>query len=478
MLQDPYPILLADRFRVTITPQSSKSLTNRVLLLAALANGQSAIYNPLRSDDTEVMAEALKALGIKTQMVWSISNNSSSHSGSEGMAGGSRESEKFKKEWLQIILNGNEGKFSLQPDKTDDVADEYTKTLYLGNAGTATRFLTAVCVLADQPVIIDGDKRMRERPIGELVEALTRLGARIEYINTEVPGSVPLRIHPGKLIGGELVIPATRSSQYISALLQIGPFCIEGLRLNLEKPITSPAYICMTLQMMEKFGAVIKAEPDLSSIIVEAGNYCGREYTVEPDASSATYFLGAAVIMPGAVCTIEGLGKGSLQPDAGFADILVQMGAGLTFGKDYITIIGPESGLNGIDVDMSNMPDAAMTLAVVAMFAKGETVIRGLHTLKFKETDRLTALKTEITKFGVEATIEDDDILVIDAGVSGIIGASNDYPQIEIETYNDHRMAMAFAIAGLRRPGVSIRNPLCVNKTYPRYWDDFRLLYT
>lgn len=193
---------------------------------------------------------------------------------------------------------------------------------------------------------------------------------------------------------------------------------------------------------------------------------------IEPDASSATYFLAAAALCPGSACTIEGLGKGSLQPDVRFADALHEMGAALTYGRDFITVLGPSEPLRGIDLDCAAMPDAAMTLAVVAAFARGETVLRGLSTLRHKETDRLAALRAELTKLGAGVEIEDDELLIIEPTAD----ARQRSDEVRIETYDDHRMAMAFSIAGLVRPGVSIADPLCVAKTFPEYWSEFERL--
>ncbi len=418
-------------FRFSITPPGSKSLTNRCLLLAALAGGRTVLHRPLRADDTEVMVAALRQLGVAIEAVES---------------GGQWES-------LQII--GHEGRL------------RGGCTLDGHNAGTAVRFLTAACLLADAPVVIDGDDRMRQRPIGELVDLLRSRGAVIEYVSRD--GGLPLRVSPGPLAGGELAVGSTLSGQFISALLMIGPCMSGGLQLRATGPLTSPGYIAMTLGCMDRFGAAIEATPTLDRIDIARGSYEGIEVAIEPDASSATYFLAAAAVSPGSVCTIEGLGKGSLQPDVRFVDALNEMGAGITFGRDFLTAIGTHEPLHGIDIDCALMPDAAMTLAVLAAFARGETVLRGLSTLRHKETDRLAALKAELTKLGATVEIEDDELLVIEPG-----GDSRQRSDaVCIETYDDHRMAMAFSIAGLVRPGVRIANPSCVNKTYPRYWDEF-----
>lgn len=343
-------------------------------------------------------------------------------------------------------------------------------TLDLHNAGTAVRFLTAACTLADGPVVIDGNTRMRERPISELVDLLRSIGATIEYVNEE--GGLPLRVLPGALSGGEVPVGSTLSSQFISALLMLGPHMPLGLKLRATGELTSSGYLAMTLGCMDRFGARIEATPTLDRIEFRPGRYASADIAIEPDASSATYFLAAAALSPGSVCTIEGLGKGSLQPDVRCVDALTEMGAGVTFGRDFLTVIGAGEPLHGIDIDCSLIPDAAMTLAVVAAFGQGETVLRGLSTLRHKETDRLAALQTELTKLGATVEIEDDELLVIEPARDVRARAE----EILIETYDDHRMAMAFSIAGLVRPGIHIAGPRCVEKTYPRYWVEFERL--
>ena len=441
-LPDPYPVHPVEAFRVSISPPGSKSLTNRALLLAALAEGESTLRNPLVADDTQRMLDALISLGVKITPL------------DDG-----------------IRVTGVEGRF---PGNGE---------LQLGNAGTATRFLTAAACFASGPVVIDGDERMRCRPIGELVDQLLAIGANVEYRGNI--GCPPLRVTPtmGNLRGGEITIPTTLSSQFVSALLQIAPLCDQGLKINLTGPVTSMGYIRMTIALMRRFGSEVTVEDEGRKITVAPGGYRGIDYFIEPDASSATYFLAAAAITPGACCTIEGLGKGSTQSDVGFADKLAAMGAGLTFGEDFITVTGTADGLRGIDTDMSLMPDAALTLAVTACFAQGQTVIHGLRTLRVKETDRLAALEAELSKLGVKVTIEadgPDEMLIIDPAdfqsVENESETGGDSNAVVIDTYKDHRMAMAFAVIGLRRRNVSIADPACVNKTYPGFWDDLSRL--
>jgi 3-phosphoshikimate 1-carboxyvinyltransferase len=436
---DPLPIERIGPFRLRFSPPGSKSLTNRALLLAALADGTSHIRRPLVADDTQRMVNALGELGVPMEPT-------DAGLRIEGLAAGT-------------------GRLNTR-----------ASSLYLENAGTATRFLTAVAALSSEPILIDGNARMRERPIGELVDALRELGAIVEYEGNE--GFPPLRVHgpAGGLQGGELTLPTTASSQFISALLQIGPLCAKGLTLNLTGRITSPSYIRMTVGLMRRFGAEVTINDDGTRFEVAPVPYRSLDYLVEPDASSATYFLAAAAITPGAVCTIEGLGRHSLQGDVAFADVLARMGAGLAYGDDFMTVTGADDFLQAIDIDMSTMPDAAMTLAAVACFARGETVIRGLRTLRVKETDRLAALQAELTKIGATVEIESDDetgdeLLAIEPPASGLPSDS-----VTIATYNDHRMAMSLAVVGAKRGGVLIEDPGCVQKTYPEFWDDFGML--
>ncbi len=423
-------------FNATVRPPGSKSLTNRALLLAALAQGQSVIHNPLLADDTRQMLGALEALGLAPVM---------------------------EQDGERIRLTGQAGKLPNPSGNTQ---------LHLGNAGTAFRFLTAACCVGEGTYELDGIERMRERPIGQLVDALRGIGGRVEYLGQE--GYPPLRVTGTRLRGGEIDMPPTLSSQYISALLQIGPRCDEGISLRFDGPIVSRPYVEMTLRLMARFGVKANVYGPFIRISVEPGTYKGAEYTVEPDASSASYFLAAAAIVPESRCTIEGLGKGSLQGDVRFADVLHEMGAGLMFGQDFITVIAPPKGqtLRGIDVDLNDMPDMAQTLAVVSLFAKGQTTIRNVGNLRVKETDRIAALQNELAKLGATVDVQGDDLTITPP-------ANDDWlqgRQATIDTYNDHRMAMSFAVAGLRMPGVVINDPACVDKTFPDYFEQLERL--
>jgi 3-phosphoshikimate 1-carboxyvinyltransferase len=311
---------------------------------------------------------------------------------------------------------------------------------------------------------------MRQRPIGTLVDLLRQLGSRIEFLQQS--GYPPIRVDAHHLPGGILRYPAAPSSQYLSAILMISPYGRHEIRIDLDPNQTSWPYVAMTMRLMDHFSHTPELIRDPSSgqpkqLIIPQGVYKATDYTVEPDASNASYFLAAAALHPGSRITIANLGKDSLQGDVGFADVLHRMGADLIFGRDFITVVGTPR-LEGIEVDLADMPDTAQTLAVVALFADGETIIHGLHTLKVKETDRLAALQTELTKLGATVEIESGDTLIINP-------PAHPTPAT-IDTYDDHRMAMSFALAGTKIAGVTIRNTECTAKTYPDFFKDLAKL--
>lgn len=416
-------------FSATFTPPASKSLTNRAMVLAALGGGVSELKNCLFADDTLVMIDSLIKLGF-----WVDVDRASS----------------------SIRIHGRAGQV---PATAAD--------LFCGNSGTTIRFLTALCVLGGGRYTLDGVGRMRQRPIRELVDLLRNYAARVNYVLDE--GFPPVEVLGSGLAGGIAKFGRAQSSQFLSAVLQVCPYSRHEAKIDLEPPQTSWPYVAMTMQLMDQFGITAELERDPKTheprrISVPRGIYKPTIHAIEPDASAASYFLALAAVHPGAKITIQGLGKRSMQGDVGFADVLHRMGAGLVFGPDFITMMGADT-LEAIDIDMSGMPDAAMTLAVTALFAKGQTTIRGLHTLRHKETDRLAALATELGKFGAEVEIE-NDTLVIDPPAHPH-GAT-------VDTYEDHRMAMSFTLAGTKIPGVTIRNAGCVNKTYPNFFDDLR----
>jgi 3-phosphoshikimate 1-carboxyvinyltransferase len=433
-------------FRKTLRIPGSKSITNRALPLAALAEGETTLTGVLFADDTWQMMSALQTLGYDLKMDQANAT-------------------------VRIVGRGKN-----IPSFPGGI------TLTCGNSGTTIRFLTAMLTLAQGGAggghyILDGVARMRERPIDQLVDQLKVLGADISYdIRSGYP---PIRIQARGLAGGGCQFADAKSSQYISAVLMAAPLAENPVTVSLLGPVTSEPYVVMTLRMMEQFGVSVHMHDQCGqttsrAIQVPTASYQPRpEYAIEPDASNASYFLAAAAITPGSSITIEGLSKKSLQGDVAFADVLHQMGAQLMPGDEgsrwnSTTIAAPADGkLHGIDIDMNHIPDMVQTLAVVALFAEGQTTIRNVWNLRVKETDRLAALENELKKLGADV-VTGKDFIAITPPPDGAIDAAS------IATYDDHRMAMSFAIAGLRARGIRIENPACTAKTYPKFFDDLR----
>ncbi|MFI5380844.1 MAG: 3-phosphoshikimate 1-carboxyvinyltransferase [Tepidisphaerales bacterium] len=414
-------------FTAEFAPPGSKSLTNRALVLAAMADGISELSNCLFADDTLVMIDSLKRLGFVLDV---------------DQAG------------RRIAVHGNSGRI---PANSAELA--------CGNSGTSIRFLTALCSLGRGRYLLDGVPRMRQRPIGQLVDMLRNLGVRIGYPADD--GFPPVEVEADGLPGGITRFANAHSSQFLSAVLQVCPFAKHEVKVDLEGELTSWPYVGMTMQLMDHFGVMAELLRDSQTgrpkqIVVPREPYRAARYHVEPDASNASYFLALAALHKGSKITLNGLGKSSLQGDVGFADVLQRMGAGLVFGRDFITVLGADR-LEGIDIDLRDMPDTAQTLAVVALFAGGPTTIRGLHTLRVKETDRIAALAAELAKLGADVDVEDDTLS---------IQPPEKFKAASIATYDDHRMAMSFALAGTKVSGVTIQNAECVNKTYPGFFDD------
>jgi len=422
-------------FRKTLRIPGSKSITNRALPLAALADGETTLTGVLFADDTWQMMSALQTLGYDLKMDQAART-------------------------VRIVGRGKE-----IPSFPGGI------TLTCGNSGTTIRFLAAMLTLATGEYVLDGVARMRERPIDQLVDQLKVLGADIAYdIRSGYP---PIRIHAKGLAGGGCQFADAKSSQYISAVLMAAPLANSPVTVSLLGPVTSEPYVVMTLRMMEQFGVAVQMHDQCGQTVsraiqVPTANYKPQTsgYAIEPDASNASYFLAAAAIVPESSVTIEGLGRKSLQGDVAFADVLHQMGADRTFTDNSVTISTPANAkLHGIDIDMNHIPDMVQTLAVVALFANGQTTIRNVWNLRVKETDRLAALENELKKLGADVQTGRDWIAITPP------------PQItpaSIATYDDHRMAMAFAVAGLRAEGVRIEDPRCTAKTYPSFFDDLR----
>lgn len=406
----------------------SKSISNRALVLAALARGTSTLRGVLDSDDTRVMIGALRKLGAVVDADASAT---------------------------EVRVQGVDGRLQV-PDAVLDVQA----------SGTAARFLTAVLALVPGRAALDGTARMRKRPIADLAHALAQLGVDIAVEGER--GCPPLRVDGGKPFGGEVEIDASRSSQYVSALLQLAPYADREVTLRLKDGLlVSRPYVEVTLAVMRAFGADARFVDERTLRVSREHRYVGRDYRVEPDASTAAYFFVAAAITGGRV-VVRDLPGDSAQADMGLLSVLERMGARVVRGESCVEVQGPQQGLRGVDVDMNSMPDAVLALAVGAVFARGETNIRNVANLRIKESDRLAALQTELRKLGVHAETDADSLRIVPKE-GALHGA-------EIATYDDHRMAMAFALAGLRVPGIVICEPSCVSKSWPGYFDAFDTL--
>lgn len=410
--------------RGSIRPPGSKSITNRALVCAALARGSSTLTGALDSEDTQVMVDSLARLGIRVE------------SADEGQT---------------LVVHGCGGQI---PSANAD--------LFVGNSGTTIRFLTALCALGSGTFRLDGVSRMRERPIGDLLAALGQLGANIDC--EQQPGFPPVVVHGSGLAGGQAVIRGDISSQFLSAVLMAAPYATQDVELIVEGPLVSRPYIRMTLALMEIFGVRPMVREDLSRFRIRATQkYAALPYDIEPDASAASYFWAAAAITGGAV-KVMGLTRESLQGDVAFLDCLEQMGCAIRYEPDGIVVSGRAE--RGIDVNMNAISDTVQTLASVALFADGPTTITGVGHIRHKETDRIGDLARELRKLGAEVHERSDGLQIAPpANPSLLRGAA-------METYNDHRMAMSFALAGLRIPGMEILDPGCTAKTYPGFFDD------
>ena len=408
----------------TVTLPGSKSLSNRVLLLAALAEGTTVVENLLESDDINYMLGALETLGVKLERT---------------------------PEEKRVVIHGVGGAFKA----TEDVE------LYLGNAGTAMRPLCAVMAASEGRFVLDGTARMRERPIKDLTDALEQLGCDVSCSDTGCP---PVICNAKGFGGGTARISGKISSQYLSALLMAAPLAGGDIRIEIIELVSAP-YVHMTIKLLKKFGVEVQSEND-EVFTVKAGQKLvspGTAY-VEGDASSASYFLAGGAITGGPV-TVEGCGSESVQGDIRFAEVLSQMGATVDWKPNSITVSKPEGKkLNGVDVDCGDIPDAAMTLATVALHCDGPTKIRNVYNWRVKETERMRAIVDELAKLGVE-TEEGEDYLVVHPPKDGKIK-----PDVAIDTYDDHRIAMVFSLAATMGVPVVINDPGCTAKTFPTYF--------
>lgn len=406
----------------TVQLPGSKSLTNRYLACTALANGRSVLRGASLADDAHAMLAGLEQLGIPTKV------------------------HPAQREIAVIGCNGNV------------VAEE--ADVNAGSAGTAMRFLTALACLGYGRRRLDGSARMRERPIGDLVDALVALGAQIGYEGAA--GYPPLNVLARGLRGGEVAFDTPPSSQFLSALLMVAPYATQDVLIRIEGELPSRPYVDMTIDVMRSLGVELLETGGQRFIVPALQRYQPGEYIVEPDASAATYFWAAAAITGGRV-RVEGLTRRSRQGDAQFVDVLARMGCHVYEGVSSLEIEGPAKGrLAGIVVDLNDMPDTVQTLAVAALFANGPTDIRNVANLRVKETDRIAALATELSRLGAKVEVRADGLT---------IHSPDRITPAEIHTYDDHRMAMSFAIAGLAADGIVIKDAGCVSKSFPDFFD-------
>jgi len=412
----------ASNQKVTVTIPGSKSVTHRALIIAGLAKGESLILNPLDSEDTRITAQALRDMGIEIPMV----------------------SKKMK-------IRGSDGRVFPESEE-----------IYLKDSGTSMRFFTAIATLGSGEFYLTGSERLQQRPVGHLVEALKTLGADIRCRDGIYP---PVVVKARGLRGGEVVVNVKESSQYLSALLLILPYAEKKSTIHLATPLASKPYVDITIDMMRKFDAEVEWLNNRTIEVSNLSRYAGRKYNVEGDCSSAAYFWAAAAILGAEVTTVN-VTSDTRQGDFGLLDILEDMGCRVIKRDNSVVVTGGE--LRGIDVDMNLLPDQVPTLAIVASFAEGTTSIRNVAHLRIKESDRLSAVASELKKTGIKVEEKDDGLVIYGGQPSGA----------EIETYNDHRIAMAFAVMGLKTGNMKILNPSCVRKSFPNFWDLIENFYS
>ncbi|MBI1802857.1 MAG: 3-phosphoshikimate 1-carboxyvinyltransferase [Ignavibacteriae bacterium] len=405
------------RINASVEVPPSKSYTNRALIVSALADGASTLINPSPSEDSEYLIAALKEFGVGV-----------------------------KKENHRVHIQGTGGSLTVP-----------SKEIFIGNAGTAMRFLSTFACLAQGDTTITGDERMQLRPINDLLDALRMSGIRCSSKN----GCPPVTIHGGTFNGNRIDVHSTISSQFLSSLLLSAPYTKRPASIHVKGQLSSLPYINISLHVMRSFGAEIDFSDFSIFHVSNKERYIGREFHIESDASAATYFLAAAAITGGRI-VVKKLSPESLQGDVKFIDVLSDMGCIVTKHEESLEVRGGK--LRGIDVDMNHLPDCVPTLAVVAAFADGPTTISNIGQLQFKESNRLHAIATELMRIGAKVEVLDDGLVIIPQPLHGAT----------IETYNDHRIAMSFAIAGLRVNAIGIKNPTCVSKSFPNFWEEFK----
>lgn len=408
----------------------SKSLTNRVLLVASLANGSTCLTNALFSDDSHYFVKALQTLGFDIRL---------------------------DKPANEMTVVGLGGKIPSQ-----------SANLFIGNAGTAARFLSAFLTLGHGEYVIDGDARMRERPIGDLVTAITSLGANIHPLSSHLdPARVcpPLRIVADGLPGGKTRLPGNTSSQFLSALLMVAPYARSSIDIEISTELSSRPYVDMTIAVMKDFGVEVERR-GFSQFILHPTRYSSiPRYVIESDVSSASSFFAAPAVCSGTV-KVENITRSSRQGDIAFLDVLQRMGCFVHESGNSIVVSSPPL-FRGVEVDMRDIPDTAITLAAIAPFAISPTCIFGIASARFKETDRIHAVCTELSRLGVHVEERTDGM---------VIHPCQSFRPSVVQTYHDHRMAMAFSLIGLRVPGIEIEDPSCVSKTFPGFFEMFEAL--
>lgn len=405
--------------RGSVSVPGSKSLTNRALPLAALAHGTTTITGALVAEDSEVMVRALQQLGVGLDVRGDT-----------------------------VVVRGAGGPL---PSKS--------ATLDLRLSGTSLRFLTAIVAAGNGEFVLDGTARMRERPVGDLLEALKQLGADVEGVD----GHPPVTVRAAGLDGGSVRVKGDVSSQFLSGLLMAAPLARGPLTIEVAGELLSKPFVDMTIDAMSHFGVTVERQ-GYERFEVQPGAYTARDYRVEGDAMAAGYYWAAAAITGGSV-RVENLGANTRQGDARLASVLAEMGCDVSWAPDSVTVTGPRR-LRGGEFDLNDMPDQAQTLAVVGLFADSPVHVANVGNLRVKETDRLQAMAVELTRLGARVEEGDDSITVWPLDTEPT-------RPVELETYGDHRMAMALAVAGARLPNIVIKDPACVNKTYPRFFDDF-----
>ena len=412
---------IAKPFHATVALPGSKSYSNRALLVAALARGRSEITAALWSDDTRYMHRALEALGVRVHA---------------------------DEATRTFVVDGVDGRFPVS-----DAA------LEIGNAGTAARFLTAAVALGHGTFVIDGSPAMRKRPIQPLLDGLRALGVDAE--SRDGNGCPPVVVRTGGLRGGHARMRGDISSQYFSALLLAAPYAERDVEIEVEGELVSAPYITMTLSTMEAFGVGAEREGDRHFRVPAGQRYEARDYAVEPDASGASYFFAAAAVT-GSRVIVPRLGHSSAQGDLGLLDVLRRMGCEVSIEDDEITVQGPPQ-LRAVDADFTRMGDVATTLMAIAPFADGPVTVRGIAQTHFEESDRPVAAATELRRMGLRVDSEWNSVTI----------HPGEPRPTDVQTYDDHRIAMSFAVTGLRAPGIRIVDPTCVSKTFPEY---FRML--